>query len=39
MFPLKVDIYFPMLLGCDEMDYAVHPGYELSQWKCVHHLT
>jgi hypothetical protein len=39
MFPLKVEIYFPTLMGCDEMDSAVHPCYELSQWNYVHHLT
>jgi len=36
MFPLNVEIYFPTLMGCDEMESAVHPGYEHSQWKCVH---
>ena len=39
MFPLKVEIYFPALMGCDEMDSAVHQCYELSQWNYVHHIT
>jgi hypothetical protein len=39
MFPLEVEMYFPTLMGCDEMDSEVHPCYELFQWKYVHHLT
>jgi hypothetical protein len=39
MFPLKVEIYFPTLMGRDKIDSAAHPCYELFQWNYVRHLT